>query len=314
MIDITAVIPSYNRAHLLDRSIASASQQTYAPVETIVVDDGSTDETESVVASMGEAVRYVHQNNAGGAAARNRGVAEATTEWVAFLDSDDLWLPDHLERIVAAIEATDGAADIYFGDVVRTEEEGGERTFASAGIDFEGPYLLREDARGWAVALYQPAMLQGMVIRKSTFDEVGGLWPELSSRHDTHFFYFAFIDHPACAVSGPTVQMTADENVDNRLTGGTGNRTRRYWECTVTLYRDVLDKRSDRNERRLARAALARGLKRLAVFQWSDGERLSSVKTAARAVATEPVAVAASLLPGNPTLSRYTRARDALGG
>ena len=240
MTEITAIVPSYNRGHLLGRAVASIWAQTLAPSELIIVDDGSTDDTAEIVAELEGNNRYVRQDNAGGAAARNRGVSEATTEWVAFLDSDDVWLPHHLELIAAAIEATDGAADLYFTDVLRTEEEGGDRTFTSAGLDFDGPHLLKTDAVSWAAGPYQPAMLQGLVVRKSAFEELGGLCTDLSSRHDTHFFYFAFAERPACAVAGVTVEMTADEDVGNRLTGGTGNRGRRFSECTVRLYSEVL--------------------------------------------------------------------------
>ena len=77
--------------------------QTYAPLEVIVVDDGSTDETERVAREFG--VRYVRlEERSGAQAARNRGVAEARGEWIAFQDSDDEWMPDKLERQVALIE------------------------------------------------------------------------------------------------------------------------------------------------------------------------------------------------------------------
>ncbi|MDG2113213.1 MAG: glycosyltransferase family A protein, partial [Actinomycetota bacterium] len=112
MPEFTAIIPSYNRGHLLERAAASIWSQTLAPKELIIVDDGSTDDTAKIVTELAGNNRYVHQDNAGGASARNRGVAEASTEWVAFLDSDDVWLPNHLELIAAAIEATDGAADL----------------------------------------------------------------------------------------------------------------------------------------------------------------------------------------------------------
>jgi len=76
------------------------------------VDDGSTDDTEGVVRRFGGVVRYIRQQNSGGAAARNRGVAEARHPWVAFLDSDDLWTEFHLERIAGAIAATGGTGGL----------------------------------------------------------------------------------------------------------------------------------------------------------------------------------------------------------
>jgi glycosyltransferase involved in cell wall biosynthesis len=100
------VIPSYNRAGVLLRSLESVVGQTLPPLEVIVVDDGSTDDTERVVLGLGsEIVRYVKQpQRLGAQAARNRGIREARGDWIAFQDSDDEWLPDKLERQVALIE------------------------------------------------------------------------------------------------------------------------------------------------------------------------------------------------------------------
>jgi glycosyltransferase involved in cell wall biosynthesis len=101
---VTAVIPVYNGAALIRRSIESVLAQTRPADELIVVDDGSTDETSSIVRSYGESVRYVHQRNSGVAAARNNGVQQATSEWIAFLDADDHWEPLKLERQLAVSE------------------------------------------------------------------------------------------------------------------------------------------------------------------------------------------------------------------
>jgi GT2 family glycosyltransferase len=96
-------MPTYNRAKLLGRAIDSALAQTAAELcEIIVVDDGSTDNTADVVAAYGSRVRYLRQANAGASAARNAGIRASTGEFVAFLDSDDLWEPDKIERQLAA--------------------------------------------------------------------------------------------------------------------------------------------------------------------------------------------------------------------
>jgi glycosyltransferase involved in cell wall biosynthesis len=103
---VSVVIPTYNRAHLLLRSLESVLGQTLPALEAVVVDDGSTDETERVVRELGsELVRYVRQpQRAGAQAARNRGIREARGDWIAFQDSDDEWLPDKLERQVPLID------------------------------------------------------------------------------------------------------------------------------------------------------------------------------------------------------------------
>jgi glycosyltransferase involved in cell wall biosynthesis len=99
---LTAVIPTYNRAGYAVQAVESVLAQRGADIEVVLVDDGSTDETQRVVAGRarrwGERVRYVWQEHAERGVARNRGAAEARGEFVAFLDSDDLWRPDHAER------------------------------------------------------------------------------------------------------------------------------------------------------------------------------------------------------------------------
>jgi glycosyltransferase involved in cell wall biosynthesis len=101
---VTAVLPVYNGAAQIRRAIESVLTQSYAVAELIVVDDGSTDGTADIVRSYEPSVRYLYQSNSGVAAARNRGLREATTEWIAFLDHDDQWLPDKLERQVSALQ------------------------------------------------------------------------------------------------------------------------------------------------------------------------------------------------------------------
>ncbi len=97
---VSTIIPTYNRAYTLRDAIESALRQTYLNFEIIVVDDGSSDNTREIVASLPqEKIRYVrHERNRGCSAAYNTGIAAATGRLVAFLDSDDVWKPDYLER------------------------------------------------------------------------------------------------------------------------------------------------------------------------------------------------------------------------
>ncbi len=101
--EVSAVIPAYNVERYLRRAIDSVLAQKRPVSEIIVVDDGSTDGTAGIARSYPQ-VRYVHQANQGAAAARNRGVMAARCEWIAFLDADDCWRADHLERVCAVLE------------------------------------------------------------------------------------------------------------------------------------------------------------------------------------------------------------------
>jgi glycosyltransferase involved in cell wall biosynthesis len=100
---VSVVIPTYNRAGVVSRALTSLGSQTRPPDEVIVIDDGSNDDTERLIRHEFPAVRYLRQENRGVAAARNRGIREARGEWLAFLDSDDEWLPQKLERQLEAL-------------------------------------------------------------------------------------------------------------------------------------------------------------------------------------------------------------------
>ena len=97
MTTVSVVIPTYNRARWLGDAIRSVLDQSYPPLEILVVDDGSTDHTKELCAQFGPRVRHIPQQHAGAAVARNHGLQEVKGEYVSFLDSDDLWEPRKLE-------------------------------------------------------------------------------------------------------------------------------------------------------------------------------------------------------------------------
>ena len=109
---VSVVIPTFNRARQVQAALKSVLAQTYREFEAIVVDDGSTDGTgdaiQELISNGAKQVRYFFQPNQGQSAARNKGTDEARGEWVAFLDSDDVWLPEKLEWQVRAIEQFQG--------------------------------------------------------------------------------------------------------------------------------------------------------------------------------------------------------------
>ena len=98
---VSIIIATYNRAHYIQETIDSILRQRFRDYELIVIDDGSTDGTRKVLDAYGSQLCYVYQENAGPSAARNEGVRRAKAAWLAFQDSDDVWLPDHLETLYA---------------------------------------------------------------------------------------------------------------------------------------------------------------------------------------------------------------------
>jgi glycosyltransferase involved in cell wall biosynthesis len=115
---VSIVIPTFNRARYLPDALDSIFRQDVDAVQTIVVDDGSTDDTESVIAAYGRCVRYVRQTHQGTASARNAGVALATGSFVSFLDSDDVWLPGKTKAELAIFE-NNPAVDAVISDSER---------------------------------------------------------------------------------------------------------------------------------------------------------------------------------------------------
>ncbi len=109
---VSTIIPAYNAQDFIAETIESALAQTHAEHEIIVVDDGSTDQTCEIVQSFGDRVCLIRQENAGPATARNKGAAMASGEWLAFLDADDLWTSEKLERQLT-VTAMNGVQIVY---------------------------------------------------------------------------------------------------------------------------------------------------------------------------------------------------------
>lgn len=101
----SVVIPAYNVGPFVTEAVSSALSQTFSDIEVIVVNDGSSDETAAVLEPLMERIVYLEQPNRGLAAARNRGMQQASGKFVAFLDADDFWMPRYLQRMVALLES-----------------------------------------------------------------------------------------------------------------------------------------------------------------------------------------------------------------
>ncbi|HEV2149934.1 MAG TPA: glycosyltransferase family 2 protein [Longimicrobiaceae bacterium] len=248
MSSITVVIPTYDRAGWLPATVASVLQQTRPPDEALIVDDGSRDDTEAVCRAFPAPVRYVRQENAGVSAARNRGVREARGEWVAFLDSDDLWEPTKLEVQLAAHEAApeagwsitecvlvDGddrpvpgargleSAVPVFRDVGRTCREWLAGALRELQVEAGGARhdVFVGDAYGLLfegnVVLPSAAM-----VRRDVFLRSGGFDEALRVAEDTELFHRLGAASPMAAVMSPLLRWRVGH--EERLTANANTR------------------------------------------------------------------------------------------
>lgn len=130
---VSVVIPTYNRGHVVSRAVGSVLTQSHRNFELIVVDDASTDNTEDVIASIGDSrIKYIkHEKNRGVSAARNTGIEAATGEFLALHDDDDIWLPDKLEKQLDCIRNKSADADVVYTRACRLE--GARKTYIPSG-------------------------------------------------------------------------------------------------------------------------------------------------------------------------------------
>lgn len=201
---VSVVIPAYNAAAFLRETIDSVLAQSYAPVEIVVVDDGSTDGTPQVAASFGDAIHYVRQANRGVSSARNRGLQESTGVYLCFLDADDWLYPEDLERKVELLENNP------------------ELALAHALVEVTGPALdptgeIMRGAEGHVLddllELIPPAIPcpSNVLIRRSVLADVGVFDEELGTSADYDLWLRIAREHPVGRVDHVSVKYRRHE-------------------------------------------------------------------------------------------------------
>jgi glycosyltransferase involved in cell wall biosynthesis len=237
---LAVVIPTYDRADLLRRSIDSVLRQERPADQILVVDDGSGDDTAAIVTGYGAAVTYVPKKRGGVASARNLGVARSEADFIAFLDSDDYWDEGHLRQIEAAIESTRGEAWIYFSDLRLGDQDTADSIWQACEFEIRGGFEFREDGGEWVLLHRQPMMTPATVVRRDAYLAVGGQAENLTCREDTHLFLKLGLAGAMNAVSGVAGEATGDD--PNRLSERHKGRDLMYWRCTRWLYADILNR------------------------------------------------------------------------
>lgn len=188
---ISVVIPLYNKADTIARAVGSVQAQSFQDWRLIVVDDGSRDAGAQWVAAEAERdprIMLVRQANAGVSAARNRGVAEAGTDLVAFLDADDHWLPGHLDNLMA-LHAWQPEAPAWAVAYRLVDDVGGDRVVVtrtpSPGLSqSEDHRYLIEDYFAESVALEFPVHSSAVMVSKKALQRVGGFPRGVGSGED----------------------------------------------------------------------------------------------------------------------------------
>ncbi len=166
---VSVIIPTYNRADLLGNAIASVLAQSYSDIEVIVADDGSTDHTAEVVASFDSCVRHLRLPHRGQPAApRNSALAVATGEYIAFLDSDDLFLPNKLALQVPVLDANPQVGLVYSDGYFFSEHPDQPAGHALAGLSTPSGAVFGELLR--SNFLFMPLVL----IRRTLLEKSGG--------------------------------------------------------------------------------------------------------------------------------------------
>lgn len=195
LMQVSVIIPTYNSARFLPDAIDSVLAQTFRGFEILVVDDGSTDNTEAVMQRYGSATRYIRQPNSGVAVARNHGIDESRGRYVAFLDADDVWHPKKLERQLAGLRDSRECRAAYSAFTI-TDPSLVPLKITRAKRN--GPLLDDLLLRGNVVGTPSTVLCE-----RSLFDEAGGfdsalsqcadweLWVRLAAKSD--FFY---LDEP----------------------------------------------------------------------------------------------------------------------
>ena len=243
----SVVIPLYNKADTIERAVRSVWGQTFRDFELVVVNDGSTDASLSVVKRLSEEIpmRIVDKVNGGVSSARNAGANVAIGKYIALLDGDDMWLPEHLELI--------GAAIVKFPDV-KFFGSGYER-IANKSVYYTIPWggMVRTNVYS-AFRYAQPINSSTVAIERCLWQSVGGFDERYSFYEDYEFFFRIGMHTQCCIVQKISARYMNDANVQaTKKTDECSPQTRPHLKTIEKCLRDVV---SDANMFRYARTQI----------------------------------------------------------
>jgi glycosyltransferase involved in cell wall biosynthesis len=291
---VSVVIPAYGNAHFLGEAVQSVLDQTRPADEVIVVDDGSPDESAAVARSFGDAVRLLEQANAGVAAARNAGAAASTGDLLAFLDADDVWLPEKLEKQVARFAETPDAGLVHCG-FTTIDEQGRRLETRVEGLEGRAAGDMLHILTGQRGRLHGGG--SSMMLTRGAFDESGGFDARLPPTEDWDMTFRVMRRRPIAFVPEPLLLY--------RQHPGNAHRQIERVERGMMLGFSKAFEQPDPDFAGSAREAYGQLHLVLAGSYWEVGDRRAFARHAARAVAKRPAS--ALRLAGYP-LRRLRRA------
>ena len=238
---VSAILPVCNRERTVARAIESVLGQSHRPLELIVVDDGSTDGTRRVLESFGSSITLLEQPNAGPYVARNHALRHARGELVAFIDSDDAWLPDRLASQLPLMRPEVG---LVFGDAAWRLADG--RSAGRTCFDVTPPRRGRV-MRHFAWGNFVPTITA--LVRRSCLEELGG-FSEAATLSSDYLMWFRIAQrHEIDYVPAPVAEYTV-------YSGGISSDLGRSLEARIRLFRDELARASDPQTRHTLRRLL----------------------------------------------------------
>jgi glycosyltransferase involved in cell wall biosynthesis len=205
---VSVIIPTFNRSKLVVNAIQSVLCQTYQDYEIIVVDDGSTDDTEEALRPYMDRIRYVYQENLGASAAQNKGVQLARGKWISILASDDLWLPMKLEaqlNAVASLGKDFGACFTncdFFGNTHVTPS-----AFELAGLHEEVPFGALEEPFKVILAPHAAIYVQSLLVLRSLVEYPNGFDERIVVSEDTDLLFRLAFKTKFCFVNERLVRI-----------------------------------------------------------------------------------------------------------
>ena len=215
MPEVSVIIPTYNSARYLTDAVDSVLVQSFKDYEVLVIDDGSTDDTEAIMRRYGPPVRYIDQENGGVSTARNRGIVESRGRYVAFLDADDTWLPNKLERQLGALKENPGYRACY-------------SAFTLCDCDLSPLHVRRSNRQGSVVGdLLSYGNVVGtpstVLCERSLFEAAGGFDPEMSQCADWDMWVrlashteFLYLDEPLATYRQHAANMSLNASLLER--------------------------------------------------------------------------------------------------